>query len=69
MHKQQPRRATCERDPSEDDIEPTIEIVQLALVETSHNRAGYDPYNTRALTPASRMPPKVDVWQSKPKRG
>ena len=68
--KKTPSRALMRKtSPSENDFEPTVEIPQLALVDAKQDGAGYDPYNTRALTPASRVRPKMDVWQSKSKRG
>ncbi len=68
MKKQSPRSPVGVSDPTEDTIEPTVEIVQLALVDAKPDHSGYDPYNTRSLTPLSRVRPKVDVWQSKRKR-
>jgi hypothetical protein len=69
MKKKPPRASIRETDPSENDIEPTVEIVQLALVDARPDGSGYDPYNTRCLTPASRVPPKMDIWKAKSKRG
>lgn len=69
MKKTPPRGPIRKTTLSDNDIEPTVEIQQLALVDAKPDGAGYDPYNTRALTPASRVRPKMDVWQSKSKRG
>ena len=68
MKKKPPRGPIRETNPSVEDIEPTVEIMQLTLVDASQDGTGYDPYNTRCLTPASRMAPKTDVRQSNRKR-
>lgn len=68
MKKKPPRGSIRETNPSDQEIEPTVEIMQLALVDASQDGTGYDPYNTRCLTPASRTRPKTDVWQTNRKR-
>jgi len=68
MKPQKPRDPTRDPGPSHEDIEPTVEIKELALVDAKQDLGGYDPYNTRSLTPASREAPKTDVWLSNRKR-
>lgn len=69
MKPQKPRGPTRDPELSDEDIEPTVEIKELALVDPSQDpKGGYDPYNTRSLTPASREAPKIDVWLSNRKR-
>jgi hypothetical protein len=68
MKPQKPRDTTRAHDPFDEDIEPTVEIQELALVDATQDHKGYNPYDARSLTPASREPPKIDAWVSKRKR-